>query len=283
MAGTIDSTLRDARTQLAAISDSPELDARRLLEHVLGVDHAWLIVHARDPLDADIHARFTALLARRTAGEPLAYVTGRVGFWTLDLDVTPDVLIPRPDTETLVEAVLERHDERPLQVLDLGTGSGAIALALAAERPRWQMTATDASEAALACAAANAKRLRLDNVEFMTGRWYTPLADRRFDIIVSNPPYIAPGDAHLDAPALRHEPSIALVADDDGLADLDRIIGAAATHLSADGALYLEHGADQGAAVRARLSAAGFGDVATARDLGDNDRVSHGHLSNIRA
>jgi len=283
VADTIDATQRAARTRLAAISDSPDLDARRLLEHVLGVNHAWLIVHGNDPLADEAQARFAALLARRAAGEPLAYVTGRIGFWTLELHITPDVLVPRPDTETLVEAVLARHDERALQVLDLGTGSGAIALALARERAPWQLTATDTSQAALDCAAANAKRLDLDNVNFVAGGWYAPLADRRFDIIVSNPPYVAPGDVHLDALALKHEPRTALVADNGGLADIDRIIRGAAAHLRADGMLYLEHGADQGAAVRARLTAAGFEGVATARDLGDNDRVGHGCLSRTGA
>lgn len=276
MSSTVDRVLRDARTRLAVISDSPELDARRLLEHVLGVDHAWLIVHAADRLAEAVQTRFAALLARRVAGEPLAYITGRAGFWTLELDVTPDVLIPRPDTETLVEAILDRYDARPLQVLDLGTGSGAIALALAAERPRWQITATDASAPALACAAANAKRLGLAHIAFGHGHWYAPVAGQVFDLIVSNPPYIAAGDRHLDAPALRHEPQTALVAAENGLADLEQITMGAASRLNANGALFVEHGADQADAVRARLRAAGFAAVATLKDLGGNARVSHG-------
>ncbi|MES1929593.1 N5-glutamine S-adenosyl-L-methionine-dependent methyltransferase [Salinisphaera dokdonensis CL-ES53] len=279
MPATIDSTLRDARARLAPVSDSPDIDARRLLEHVLGVSGSWLIVHARDSFDRDAHSRFEALLERRLAGEPLAYVTGRVGFWTLDLDVTADVLVPRPDTETLVEAVLEHHDAQSLRLLDLGTGSGAIALALASERPNWAITATDASKSALACAQANAERLTLDNVTFTVGPWYAPLEGELFDVIVSNPPYVAPGDLHLDAPALQHEPQAALIAEDNGLADLERIITGAPARLNAGGAIYLEHGNDQGAAVRSKLIAAGFEAVATRRDLGGNDRVTHGLLA----
>ena len=282
MPATIDATLRDARVRLAHTSDSPDIDARRLLEHVLERSATWLIVHGGDRLDDAPRTRFNALLQRRLAGEPLAYVIGRAGFWTLDLAVTPDVLVPRPDTETLIETVLAHHDSAPLRVADLGTGSGAIALALASERPQWQLTGTDASTAALACATANAERLGLANVNFAAGHWYAPITGQRFDVIVSNPPYVAPDDVHLDAPALRHEPRAALVASAQGLADIQQITRDAPAHLTGGGALYLEHGADQGAAVRTSLIAAGFSGVLTQRDLGGNDRVTHGRLAEDR-
>jgi release factor glutamine methyltransferase len=273
---TIDAALREARARLAETSDSPDLDARRLLQHVLSVDQTWLIVHGRDALEPTARSCFEILLERRIAGEPLAYVTGRIGFWTLELAVTPDVLVPRPDTETLVEAVLARHDSAPRRVLDLGTGSGAIALALASERPAWQVVATDASAAALACARANAAALGLDNVAFAHGRWYDALDSGGFDVIVSNPPYVASADPHLAAPELMREPRTALVADDEGLADLAHIAAQAPAWCRPDGRLYLEHGADQGAAVRALLATAGFEDVHSLRDLGDNERVTTG-------
>ncbi|GAB3681613.1 peptide chain release factor N(5)-glutamine methyltransferase [Salinisphaera aquimarina] len=280
MTTRLDESLRAARALLAATSDSPDLDARRLLEHVLGVTASHLIVHGADPLNAADAARFDALVARRSAGEPVAYLTGRVGFWTLDLAVDSRVLIPRPDTETLVEAVLDRLDARtPLNVVDLGTGSGAIALALASERPTWRLTATDASSAALACAQANATRLGVANTAFSAGAWYAAIAGRRFDAIVSNPPYIASGDTHLAAPELTHEPQNALVAADHGIADLDTIIAGAPAHLNSSGAIFVEHGADQGEAVRALLAAAGFVGVASIQDLGRNERVSTGRLA----
>jgi len=273
---TVDALRRAARTRLAEHSDSPDLDAQRLLEQVLGVDHSWLVVHAHDIVDDAPRRRFDALVARRAAGEPLAYITGTVGFWTLDLGVTPDVLVPRPDTETLVEAVLDAHDSAPHRLLDLGTGSGAIALALASERPAWSITATDASAGALACAQDNATRLGLNQIEFALGRWYEAIGDKRFDIIVSNPPYIAPGDRHLAAAELKHEPHAALVAPANGLADLQRIVAGARDHLDVGGALYLEHGADQGAAVRAMLTT--WSAVKTTPDLGGNERITCARL-----
>ena len=270
MTSTVDALRRGARDRLAAHSDSPDLDARLLLEHVLGVNHSWLVIHAEDDVDDAVCQQFAALVARRAAGEPLAYLVGSVGFWTFELDVSPAVLIPRPDTETLIEAVLEAHGPEPRRLLDLGTGSGAIALALAEERPAWRVTATDASSQALDCARANAARLGLARLEFALGPWFEAVGDRCFDIIVSNPPYIAAGDSHLAA--LTHEPSTALVAARQGLADLEQIIAGAGRHLSAGGAVYLEHGADQGAAVRAMF--AGWQHVETRRDLAGNERVT---------
>lgn len=278
MRDTIQAALREGRARLATTSDSPDLDARRLLEHLLGVNAAHLIVHGRRALDAAAAARFEALIARRAAGEPLAYILGRAGFWTLDLDVCADVLVPRPDTETLVETALEcLPADAPLTVADLGTGSGAIALALASERHGWRLMATDASPAALACARANARRLGLTDVAFNEGNWFDALGDIRCDAIISNPPYVAGDDAHLAAPELAYEPRQALVAPQNGLADLAAIAAGAPARLVAGGLLLLEHGAEQGAAVRALFAAAGFAHIETRRDLGGRERATLGH------
>ena len=275
--GTLAAALRSARRRLAAVSDTPDLDARWLAEHALDVGAAYLLAHADTPLPATASARYESLVERRAAGEPLAYIIGRAGFWSLDLRVTPDVLIPRPDTETLVEAALARlPPDAPLAVADLGTGSGAIALALARERPAWHIVATEASEAALAVARDNARALDLDRVECVAGPWLEAVAGRRFDAIVANPPYVAPNDPHLHD--LAHEPRAALVAADDGLADLVAIAAAAPAHLRGPGWLLLEHGADQGSAVRDLLAAAGF-EAETISDLGRRARVTCGHLA----
>ncbi len=251
--------------------------AEHLLSHVLGRDRAWLFAHARDPLGADEIARFEALLERRIAGEPVAYLTGRRGFWTLDLAVGPDTLIPRPETELLVELALARlPEDRDADVVDLGTGSGAIALAIASERPRARVIATDASPGALAMAGRNAREHGIGNVRFASGDWWEPLADRRFDLVASNPPYIADADPHLRQGDLRHEPMSALVSGADGLDAIRIIVEGAPRHLRAGGWLLLEHGWDQGAAIRDLLVRAGFDDVATERDLEARDRVTRG-------
>ncbi|UYC11338.1 peptide chain release factor N(5)-glutamine methyltransferase [Xanthomonas sp. CFBP 8445] len=252
-------------------------DAEALLLHALQRDRAWLFAHAREPLAEAVVAGFQALLARRAQGEPVAYLTGRRGFWTLDLAVGPATLIPRADTERLVELALERLDAAPgRRVADLGTGSGAIALALASERPQAQVTATDLSAAALAVAQANARAHGLDNVAFVHGAWLAPLAGQRFDLIASNPPYIAADDPHLQQGDLRYEPASALASGPDGLDDLRRIVADAPPHLLPGGWLLLEHGWDQGPAVRALLEAAGFVEVATHQDLEARDRVTLG-------
>lgn len=251
------------------------LDAQLLVAHALQRPRAWLIAHDTDVLPAQDAARGLALLARRAAGEPVAYLVGEKEFHGLMLRVTPDVLIPRPDTETLVDWALERLRELPpaAAVADLGTGSGAIALAIRHARPQARVCAVDASEAALAVARANGQRLGLD-VEWLAGSWWAPLAGRRFDLVVSNPPYIAEGDAHL--PALAHEPRQALTAGPDGLADLHRLIDGAPAHLHPGGWLLLEHGWDQAEAVRTRLRAAGWADVSTRADLAGRDRCTGG-------
>jgi release factor glutamine methyltransferase len=265
----------------AAARDLPGVEGRHeaelLLLHVLGRERGWLFAHATDLIDPASAAAFAGLLQRRLAGEPVAYLLGRRGFWTLDLAVSPDTLIPRPETERLVELALERlPEDTSLRVADLGTGSGAIALALASERPQARVLATDMSAGALAVASGNARAHGLDNVEFREGSWHAPLAGERFHLIASNPPYIASGDPHLVRGDLRFEPASALASGDDGLDDIRVIIGGAQAHLLPGGWLLLEHGWDQGGAIRALLDAAGFVEVATAVDLEQRDRVSLG-------
>ncbi|HET6604023.1 MAG TPA: peptide chain release factor N(5)-glutamine methyltransferase, partial [Xanthomonadaceae bacterium] len=240
---------------------------------------AWLYAHARDRADTALRARYAGLLQRREAGEPVAYLVGRRPFWTLELQVTPDTLIPRPETELLVELALERIDAAgPEKVLDLGTGSGAIALAIASERPRAQVMATDASAQALEVARANARANGVANVWFACGEWYSAVEGRRFDAIVGNPPYIAQDDPHLEQGDLRYEPRAALVSGVDGLDAIRAIVAGAPAHLFPGGRLLLEHGFDQGPAVRSLLEAAGFSDVRTFCDLEGRERVSGGRL-----
>ncbi|WP_440940801.1 peptide chain release factor N(5)-glutamine methyltransferase [Immundisolibacter sp.] len=270
---TVDRALAAARRRCTGPAAA---DCAHLLALALGVSRAWLLGHGEAPLAAEAHGRFETLLARRLAGEPLAYLRGRHGFWSLDLEVTPDVLVPRPETERLVELALERMGTHG-RLADLGTGSGAIALALASERPQWRIVATDRSAAALAVAARNGSRLGLP-VDWRIGAWLAPLAGERVDLIVSNPPYIAADDPCLDGDGVRREPRGALVADTHGLADLAAIAAAAPAHLTAGGWLLLEHGADQAAAVRGLLARAGFVDVASHTDLAGRPRVTLGHL-----
>ncbi|HEL7628773.1 TPA: peptide chain release factor N(5)-glutamine methyltransferase [Stenotrophomonas maltophilia] len=267
----------DASARLGGIDARHE--AELLLLHVLERPRSWLFAHATDPLPATAQAAFEALLARRAAGEPVAYLTGRRGFWTLDLRVDAATLIPRPETELLVELALERlPPDRPLSVADLGTGSGAIALALASERPLAQVLATDASPGALAMAARNAADHELRNVRFAEGGqdWYAPLQGARFALIASNPPYIASEDPHLQQGDLRFEPASALASGIDGLDDIRRIVAGAPEHLQPAGWLLIEHGWDQGAAIRTLFDAAGFADVQTQQDLEQRDRVTLG-------
>lgn len=268
---TADSLLGAAASRIDAV------DAQWLLLHLLRQPRGWLFAHRRDALPHDVAAAFEALVARRERGEPVAYLTGTRGFWSLDLDVDAAVLIPRPETELLVELALQRVPPNAgVRVADLGTGSGAIALALAHERPHAQVDAVDASADALAVAQRNAVKLRLGNVRFHYGDWFTPLAGLRFDVIASNPPYIETGDPHLAQGDLRFEPAQALSSGADGLDAIRSIVRDAPAHLEAGGWLLLEHGWNQGAAVRALLDAADFTEVATHRDLEERDRVTLG-------
>ena len=263
------------RRRLAA-SPSADLDAELLLAHVLRCGRAALAAAPEREL-SDAEARALAeLAARRCAGEPVAYLTGRRAFWTLDLEVTPDVLVPRPETELLVETALGelRTVARPA-VLDLGTGSGAIALAIASERADASVTAVDQSAAALAVAARNAHRLRIGNVRFLQGSWYAPADALRFHAILANPPYVAAGDPLLAA--LAHEPRPALVSGPEGLDALAEICAGAPAHLASGGMLIVEHGASQGEAVRTMVTGAGLGRVATLNDLAGLPRATRGN------
>lgn len=271
----------DLRTLLAGAAQrlGERVDAEALLLHLLARPRSWLIAHADEVPGLDVQAAYAALVERRAQGEPVAYLTGQRGFWSLDLDVTPDTLIPRPDTELLVELALQRlPSHRVCAVADLGTGSGAIALAVAHERPRAQVVATDASDAALAVARRNAQRLGISNIALVQGDWLKPLAGQRFALIVSNPPYIEADDPHLGQGDLRFEPAAALASGADGLDAIRRIVGDARGCLEPGGWLLLEHGWKQGAAVRGLLQTAGYSEVFTAQDLEQRDRVTGGRV-----
>jgi release factor glutamine methyltransferase len=260
------------------------LDAQLLLLHLLdkpATQRGWLLSHDDAPLPIPLATTLESLVQRRLAGEPLAYLTGHKEFFGLDLQVDGRVLVPRPDTETLVNWALALTDGQQ-HVLDLGTGSGAIALALKASQPTLHVHATDFSATALVVAQANAQRLRLD-VSFHQGAWFEalPPAEARFDCIVSNPPYIAERDPHLEA--LQFEPAQALTSGLDGLDDLRRIISQAPEHLAPGGWLLLEHGYDQAQAVRDLLSAAGFLQVQSRRDLAGIERCSGGQFNTARS
>lgn len=279
-------TLRQAVTAAAdALVPSQGGGARREAETLtlacLGLPRSALITAPDRPLAAAEAERHAAWTARRADGEPLAYLTGRREFWSLPLAVSPAVLVPRPETELLVEAALRAGDAcggGTVAALDLGTGSGAIALALATERPGWRVTAVDRSPAALEVARANAARLGLGRVEFLEGDWFAPLGARRYAVIAANPPYVAADDPVLGGDSLRHEPRAALTPGADALAALHAIIDAATGHLLPGGALLLEHGASQGAAVRARLAARGYADIVSHRDPAGHERVTEARL-----
>ncbi len=252
-------------------------EAKLLLAHVLRRDRAWLAAHADDVVAAQETETFEALARRRRDGEPIAYLIGRREFYGLDLEITPDVLIPRPETELLVDLALARLPaDRDARVVDLGTGSGAVALAIAAARREAHVVGTDVSSAALALAQRNGARLSIGNVSFVESDWFEALPHERFDLVVANPPYVAAGDPHLREGDLRHEPAQALTSGADGLSAIRVIVAAAPAHLASGGWLLLEHGYDQADRVGALLRDAGFADVRAARDLAGILRVSYG-------
>ncbi|MGE8495864.1 MAG: peptide chain release factor N(5)-glutamine methyltransferase [Pseudomonas sp.] len=257
-------------------SPTPRLDAELLLAQTLGKPRSYLRTWPERELDAPQLERYQAALARRRQGEPVAYILGQQGFWSLDLEVAPHTLIPRPDTELLVETALALLPATPARVLDLGTGTGAIALALASERPAWQVSGVDRVADAVALAERNRTRLGLGNARFCDSHWFTALTGQRFHLIVSNPPYIASGDRHLGEGDVRFEPSSALVAGADGLDDIRLIVDQAPDYLEAGGWLALEHGFDQADAVRGLLQTRGFTAVESRRDLGGHERISLG-------
>lgn len=264
----------------AQLPDSPteRLDAELLLAAAIGKSRSYLHTWPERIVSSEDAEAYAGYLQRRRAGEPVAYILGQQGFWKIDLEVAPHTLIPRPDTELLVETALELQPASPAKVLDLGTGTGAIALALASDCPAWQVTAVDRVEEAVALAERNRQRLGLDNVKVLASHWFSSLAGERFDLIVSNPPYIAAQDPHLVEGDVRFEPSSALVAGADGLDDLRLIVSEAPQYLLAGGWLLLEHGYDQADAVRTLLVAQGFIDVASRKDLGGHERISLGRL-----
>lgn len=274
MSTRIDTELAWATVELQAL-DGHELDAQLLLCHVLGQPRSYLFTWPEKTLSTAEQVRFEQLVQQRAKGIPVAYLTGSKEFWSLELKVNDDVIIPRPDTELLVELALSRPLGESAQVADLGTGSGAIALAIAGEKPGWQVLATDKSPQALATAQDNARHHRINNVRFLTGSWCQPLGQQRLDMIVSNPPYIRADDLHLNGP-LRFEPYSALVSGKDGLDDIRQIIQAAWAHLHPGGWLLLEHGHDQGAAVAALMSRQGYRQIDTRTDLAGHDRVTLG-------
>ncbi|MBU1284462.1 MAG: peptide chain release factor N(5)-glutamine methyltransferase [Gammaproteobacteria bacterium] len=261
-------------------SPTPRLDAELLLAHALGKSRSYLHTWPERELDAPQLERYQAAITRRQAGEPVAYILGQQGFWSLELEVAAHTLIPRPDTELLVETVLALLPATPAALLDLGTGTGAIALALASERPAWRLTGVDRVPEAVALAERNRARLKLSNANFAESHWFSALVGQRFQLIVSNPPYIAADDRHLAEGDVRFEPSSALVAGADGLDDIRLIIQQAPDYLEAGGWLLLEHGFDQAVAVRELLSARGFSALESRRDLGGHERISLGRFDN---
>ena len=270
---SIKAALQMASAQLK--TEASIFEVQLLLQYALGVNRAWLIAHEHDVLQPNIQVVFEALLNRRLVGEPIAYILGGREFYGLDLLVTPDTLIPRPDTETLVEAALAKILDNPNQsILDLGTGTGAIALAVAKHRPKVNVVAVDASAAALEVAKKNAASLAITNVRLMLSDWFDALAGERFDLIVSNPPYIEQNDVHLTQGDVRFEPISALTSGADGLDDIRRIVADCLIYLKPQGWLMIEHGYNQADLVADLMAEAGLVSIQTIKDFGGNNRVT---------
>ncbi|MFO1393025.1 MAG: peptide chain release factor N(5)-glutamine methyltransferase [Steroidobacteraceae bacterium] len=278
MASGIRALIEEGATRLSRVADDPRHEAAILLAAALGKPRSYLLAHPDERvLDCDATDRFEAHVTRRSHGEPIAYILGEKEFWSLPLLVTPGVLVPRPETELVVERALAHvPPDTAADVLDLAAGSGAIALAIARERPRCRVMGTDDSADAVALAARNAAQLGLDRVVFRQGHWFEPAAGQMFDVIASNPPYIAEGDPRVEAAVRRYEPHHALFSGPTGLEALAEIVKGAPRHLRHGGWIVLEHGDRQGEAVRQLLLDARFGQVATHRDLAELDRVTEG-------
>jgi len=280
MATEIRALIEEGAARLKRVADDPRHEAEILLGAALGRPRSFLIAHPeRQVLDCEATDRYEAQVTRRAQGEPIAYILGEKEFWSLPLLVESDVLIPRPETELVVERALAHLPaDAACDVLDLAAGSGAIALAIASDRPRCRVVGIDVSPAAVTLAIRNAARLGLERVEFHVGCWFEPAASRLFDVIASNPPYIAEGDSRVEPAVRRYEPHAALFSGPTGLEALGEIAARAPRHLKPGGWLVLEHGDRQGVAVRGLLAAAGFGSIATHRDLAAHDRCTEGQL-----
>ena len=284
---SIQHALSQAQHTLSADSESPRIDSEILLAHVLECNRTYLRTWPEKSLSPEQQTQFQQLIKRRSAGEPIAYITGKREFWDMTLQVSPDTLIPRPETEHLVELALEKiPPESRWMIADLGTGCGAIALAIARERPQCKIFAIDKSAAALTVAQNNARHLGIKNVIFIEGDWFEPFNKKEneqpFEVIVSNPPYIHPDDQHLGQGDLRFEPAQALRSSPDGLADIQAIAEAAREHLISPGWLILEHGYDQGSLVKKTLETLGYSQVSTMEDLAKNERISMGRWDRKR-
>ena len=274
---TLNDAIVAATAQLKNSSPTPALDAQVLLAHSLGQDRTYVIAHARDDLDTDTQKRFEQLVTKRLGGTPVAYLTGKQEFWSLPIMVTVDTLIPRPETELLVELALEKIPEyENSSILDIGTGSGAIAIAIANERENASVVASDSSAQAIEVAMRNANQLELDNIKFVEGATFDPLVNKIFDLVVSNPPYVPENDPHLTQGDVRFEPRSALAAGHDGLDVIRQIVEQAIDYLVPQGWLMIEHGYDQESAVEKLFERAGFEEIECYRDLSGQPRVTIG-------
>jgi len=271
---TLEQAIAAGANLLAPSSESAKLDAQVLLLHILQKPHSYLFTWPEHELNAEQQQQFNTFCQRRLNGEPVAHITGQREFWSLSLEVNATTLIPRPDTETLVEQALEMAVPATAKVLDLGTGTGAIALALGSEMPNWQITAVDRVSDAVALATRNQQRLAINNVHVKQSNWFSELHGEKFNLIVTNPPYIESSDIHLNQGDVRFEPLSALVADDCGMSDIKQIITQSRDYLLSSGYLLIEHGFEQGEAVRHFFKKMAFVNIKTVKDFGNNDRVT---------
>ena len=271
-----------ASSELATVSDSARLDTEILLAYVLKKDRSWLYTWPEKQIPADIHYQFLQLMSRRTMGEPIAYLTGRKGFWSLELEVNKTTLIPRPETELLVELALEKIPNTKVNVLDLGTGTGAIALAIAKERPNAKVKGVDCVSDAVELARRNAHLNNISNVEFIQSKWFENVGDEKFDLIVSNPPYIDSEDPHLLLGDIRFEPRSALISQEQGFADLRHIVKNAKIYLKRNAWLFVEHGWQQGKKMKENFSENEFSNISTAKDTEGRDRITYGSSEQVQ-